>query len=171
MTSRHAFTLIELLVVVAVISILAAIAVPNFLAAQMRAKVSRAQADMRSIRTALEAYAVDENTYPLLAGGLGLPGALLQLTKPRAYISALPNDVFGPGTSYHYLAGGRVTTIQQDRYGQYVLASAGPDLRIETTLTRTTLYDPTNGTVSPGDIVTTHRTADSAALASTLGGS
>jgi prepilin-type N-terminal cleavage/methylation domain-containing protein len=50
------FTLIELLIVVAIIAILAAIAVPNFLEAQVRAKVSRAHSDMRSIAIALEGY-------------------------------------------------------------------------------------------------------------------
>lgn len=59
-----AFTLIELLIVVAIIAILAAIAVPNFLEAQTRAKVSRARADMRSLATALESYHVDNNHFP-----------------------------------------------------------------------------------------------------------
>jgi prepilin-type N-terminal cleavage/methylation domain-containing protein len=58
------FTLIELLIVVAIIAILAAIAVPNFLEAQVRAKVSRVKTDMRSLATALESYAVDYNHYP-----------------------------------------------------------------------------------------------------------
>lgn len=58
------FTLIELLIVVAIIAILAAIAVPNFLEAQVRSKVSRARADLRSLATAVEAYAVDNNKYP-----------------------------------------------------------------------------------------------------------
>ena len=58
------FTLIELLIVVAIIAILAAIAVPNFLEAQVRAKVSRVKADMRSLATAVETYAVDNNKYP-----------------------------------------------------------------------------------------------------------
>jgi len=62
--STHGFTLIELLIVVAIIAILAAIAVPNFLEAQTRSKVSRTKADMRSMATALEAYAVDNNVYP-----------------------------------------------------------------------------------------------------------
>lgn len=60
----QAFTLIELLIVVAIIAILAAIAVPNFLEAQVRSKVSRAKADMRTCATALEAYYVDANHYP-----------------------------------------------------------------------------------------------------------
>ena len=61
MRNRQAFTLIELLIVVAIIAILAAIAVPNFLEAQVRAKVSRTKADMRSIATAIESYRVDHN--------------------------------------------------------------------------------------------------------------
>jgi len=65
---RRAFTLIELLIVVAIIAILAAIAVPNFLEAQTRARVSRVKNDMRTIATGLEAYAVDHNQYPHLAG-------------------------------------------------------------------------------------------------------
>lgn len=61
---KKAFTLIELLIVVAIIAILAAIAVPNFLEAQTRSKVSRAVADMRTVATALETYYVDNNHYP-----------------------------------------------------------------------------------------------------------
>ncbi|MCC7392798.1 prepilin-type N-terminal cleavage/methylation domain-containing protein [Candidatus Sumerlaeota bacterium] len=61
---KSGFTLIELLIVVAIIAILAAIAVPNFLEAQTRAKVTRAKADHRTIATALESYFVDNNKYP-----------------------------------------------------------------------------------------------------------
>ncbi len=64
------FTLIELLIVVAIIAILAAIAVPNFLEAQVRAKVSRAKSDMRTIATALESYASEYNAYPRWAEAL-----------------------------------------------------------------------------------------------------
>lgn len=61
--TNKAFTLIELLIVVAIIAILAAIAVPNFLEAQTRAKVSRVKADMRAIATGLETYHIDTNSY------------------------------------------------------------------------------------------------------------
>ncbi len=63
--------MIELLIVVAIIAILAAIAVPNFLEAQVRAKVSRAQADMRSIATAIESYRVDNNEFHAPHPGVG----------------------------------------------------------------------------------------------------
>ncbi len=54
-----AFTLIELLIVIAIILILIAIALPNFLAAQARAKVVRERADIRSIATAIESLRID----------------------------------------------------------------------------------------------------------------
>ena len=64
LSNKLGFTLIELLIVVAIIAILAAIAVPNVLEAQTRAKVSRVKADHRSIATALESYRTDHNHYP-----------------------------------------------------------------------------------------------------------
>ena len=67
MKRRTGFTLIELLIVVAIIAILAAIAVPNFLEAQIRSKVSRVKTDHRSIATALESYYIDNNQYPAWA--------------------------------------------------------------------------------------------------------
>lgn len=99
--SRKGFTLIELLIVVAIIAILAAIAVPNFLEAQTRAKISRAKSDLRTVSTALESYVVDENTYPTMIemdfdGGVKpwLEGSQLKwwyipnsLSTPIAYVS------------------------------------------------------------------------------------
>jgi prepilin-type N-terminal cleavage/methylation domain-containing protein len=117
--SDSAFTLIELLIVVAIIAILAAIAVPNFLEAQTRAKVSRSYADMRSVATAMEAYMVDYNRYlpihfpgaqmevwglQIGAGTITRDGTYgtinprivryIPLTTPVAYITTMPQDVF-----------------------------------------------------------------------------
>ncbi len=95
-----AFTLIELLIVVAIIAILAAIAVPNFLEAQVRSKVSRTKSDMRSVATALEAYRVDANRYPPDAGSQPLNiytcylPRLAHLSSPIAYLTAIPEDPF-----------------------------------------------------------------------------
>jgi prepilin-type N-terminal cleavage/methylation domain-containing protein len=87
----RAFTLIELLIVVAIIAILAAIAVPNFLEAQVRAKVSRSRADLRSVATGLESYRVDWNKYPptpFVAGDV-LRVIPNPLSSPVAYITSV----------------------------------------------------------------------------------
>ena len=105
----YAFTLIELLIVIAIIAILALIAIPNFLEAQTRSKVARAQSDMRTIATAIEAYYVDYNNYITLATddtGYGKSATVTYLgptdnfqryssiTTPVAYITSLPRDPF-----------------------------------------------------------------------------
>src|SRR5713226_4193492 len=81
---RQGFTLIELLIVVAIIGIIAAIAIPNLLNAIDRGKQKRTMADERSIGTAVESYAVDNNFYP--QNQSAMPTANLQ----PIYIKTLP---------------------------------------------------------------------------------
>lgn len=92
-TRFHAFTLIELLIVVAIIAILAAIAVPNFLEAQTRAKIARVRAELRTYATALGTYHIDYNKYPFSLGG-ARGEELTRLTTPIAYMNTLPRDTF-----------------------------------------------------------------------------
>lgn len=189
--SSKAFTLIELLIVVAIIAILAAIAVPNFLDAQTRAKVSRARSDFRTLATGLEAYRVDANRYPphgerLENGTVNFPASAAgiatveflnpaSLTTPVAYLTSTPRDIFSapnvepPLDSYGYIesrlgaeilrgnglidsANGIVPT-----YGGWRIYSGGPDLDKGRDIKLNVLYDPTNGTISNGDLVRSQR--------------
>jgi prepilin-type N-terminal cleavage/methylation domain-containing protein len=85
---RKGFTLIELLIVVAIIAILAAIAVPNFLEAQTRSKVSRVKADLRTISTAVGSYLVDNNRLPPLWNNTG--GSQDEFAYNRTLYQKLP---------------------------------------------------------------------------------
>jgi hypothetical protein len=101
-------------------------------------KVGTARADMRSVATALEAYNIDWNRYP---------SNTLVLTTPIAYIATVPADPFAPNSAtygYEQQAAGQGQT--------WTLRSIGPDGADDS---GSTLYDPTNGTVSGGDIVRT----------------
>ncbi len=64
MASDKGFTLIELLITVAIIGILVAIAFPNFGLYHARAFNTKAESDLKNIRTELEAYFSDNRSYP-----------------------------------------------------------------------------------------------------------
>ncbi|MBM3333901.1 prepilin-type N-terminal cleavage/methylation domain-containing protein [Candidatus Sumerlaeota bacterium] len=149
MREERGFTLIELLIVVAIIAILAAIAVPNFLEAQVRAKISRVKTDMRTLAVAMEAYRQDWTDYPPDRGNYGnreYP-SWVALTTPVAYTTSILFNPFpatdlrdyGPDikgqTVYIYGADSRATgnhgwpAIMYGGLGLFWwILSAGPDL-------------------------------------------
>lgn len=64
---QKGFTLIELMIVVAIIGILAAIAIPNFMRFQAKSKQSEAKTNLGAIGTTAEAYRAEHDTYVTVA--------------------------------------------------------------------------------------------------------
>jgi len=172
MNRKKAFTLIELLIVVAIIAILAAIAVPNFLEAQTRSKIARVNSDHRNLATALESYRVDNNDY--------IPHDDSQaewnrLTTPIAYITSAPtcpfaiirarmDNIFSYDAWNYHMEDVRVMydlgwwpmqrPMIEDLHAHgkiWMIWSIGPDLICN--IYTVGLYDSTNGTRSLGDIM------------------
>jgi general secretion pathway protein G len=182
------FTLIELLIVVAIIGILAAIAIPNFLLAQTRSKLAKAKAEMRTLGTGLEAYHIDNNHYPWFNdAAYGFPPRyneisyrLIPLTTPVDYMASvsfkdhfLTGDDSGYGDGvprWHYNYRNHEYWSSATYPGSvdlkgthvWVLNCIGPDhapnqgllaeLTARKITDKTVFYDPTNGTLSSGDV-------------------
>ncbi|MFH1741100.1 MAG: prepilin-type N-terminal cleavage/methylation domain-containing protein [bacterium] len=174
MRSR-AFTLIELLIVVAIIGILAAIAVPNFLNARIKAAVARCTADMKAGIDALEMYRLDNSKYIRTLAGAS---ELFQLTTPVAYLTSVPKDYFlgnqkgselnpdNQSDSWDYTGSdlgwrgqpphayvlGSIGPAKSGNGAQLEWAFTGPD-RWKPQFFRDQIYNPSNGIISSGGIV------------------
>ncbi len=168
MRREHGFTLIELLIVVAIIGILAAIAVPNFLNAQLRAKIGRIESEFSAIRTSFEMYRMDQggrlpDAWKVVGGWYG---AWKCFTTPISYLPTIPIDIFQPKDRNAY--------VNQHNYYEFVeankdtggtgkdwaLASLGPDQQDDTLSFATypnsnkwVSYSASNGLISDGDIL------------------
>ena len=84
-STERGFTLIELMIVVVIIGILAAIAIPNFIAMQDRAKEGSTKANMHTFQLAAEDYGIqNEGTYAATAGQVSalIPPAGITFINP-----------------------------------------------------------------------------------------
>jgi len=87
---QKGFTLIELMIVVAIIGILAAIAIPNFLQYQMKSRQSEAKTNLQAIRTSEISFQAERGCY------LGVTAEPLAMPVPAANLKSVPSP-WGPG--------------------------------------------------------------------------
>ena len=102
---RNAFTLIEIMVVVAILGILAATIIPQFMTTKHDARVSAAKAHIAELEAALERFNVHMDRYPSVEEGLK---ALVDPPDPNEkkwrgpYIKQLRPDPWGNPYQYRY---------------------------------------------------------------------
>ena len=124
--AAQGFTLLEIIIVVVIIGLLASFVVQNLAGEVDRARLTKAQADVRTLEAALNLYKLDSFQYPTTEQGL-----LALIERPAAapeprnwrnggYVTSLPKDPWG--NPYQYLNPGR--------HGGFDVFSLGADSKL-----------------------------------------
>ena len=127
MRQRRGFTILELLIVVAIIGIIAAIAIANYLNAVQRTKQKRTMADMRSLAVAWEARAVDTKAYN--ASGFTMPAASISYAQVTTLLSPtyMRNIPSADGWGYALQFGADQAIGSATPAAEYAIRSPGRD--------------------------------------------
>ena len=96
------FTLIEIMVVIVIIGLIVGIVAPGIMGQLGRAETTVAEADLRSIGTALDFFYIDHHRYPTGDEGLEvlLGNAEIEGRQVAEFLNSLPEDPWG--RAYHY---------------------------------------------------------------------
>jgi len=97
------FTLVELMVVVAVIGVLATIAIPLFVSVQARGRIAKAQADSRSLASAVSVYGAHMGAIPTALTQLTVVATNAQGNRAGPFMGSVPSPPAG-WAAYSYFA-------------------------------------------------------------------
>jgi type IV pilus assembly protein PilA len=100
LNNKKGFTLIELMIVIAIIGILAAIAIPNFIAYRNKAFCSRAESDASAIQASIASYFSEPNNQSVTQANLDASAERPTLNPQNTYV--LANSV--PANSAYHIA-------------------------------------------------------------------